>query len=347
MANAKKLPSGQWRTLVYSHTEFIDGKPKRRYESFTADTKKESEFLAAQFAKNKNIYAQSNITLLQAFTAYIQNKKNILSPSTISGYEKIVRTTMLNIQPLKINTLTNKTIQAEFNTMALTLSPKSLSNAKGLLSATLKTYRPDFMLSVSIPAAHKKIRELPLPEDIFKAVEGSEIELPVLLAMWLGLRRSEIFALKKSDFKSGYININKTMLLIDGKSVYRNTTKTYGSTRKLKVPQYILSLIDKQNISDDDFVCTMTPPSLYGKYRRTLARYNIQHISFHDLRHMNASIMLSLGVPDKYAMERGGWSSNKVLQSVYQHTYNDTRVLIDEKIDNYFLNIQHKMQHNK
>ncbi len=339
MANAKKLPSGQWRTLVYSHTEIVDGKPKRKYESFTADTKKESEFLAAQFAKNKENYAQSNITLSQAFKSYIQNKKNILSPSTISGYEKIVRTTMLNIQPLKINTLTNKTIQAEFNKMALSLSPKSLSNAKGLLSATLKTYRPDFMLNISIPAAHKKMRELPLPEDIFKAVEGSEIELPVLLAMWLGLRRSEIFALKKSDFKSGYVTIDKTMLLVDGETVLRNTTKTYGSTRKLKVPQYILSLIDKLNIGDDDFVCTMTPPSLYGKYRRILAKHNIQHISFHDLRHMNASIMLSLGVPDKYAMERGGWSSNKVLQSVYQHTYTDTRILIDDKIDNYFLNI--------
>ncbi|MCJ7856255.1 hypothetical protein MUJ63_08055 [Lachnospiraceae bacterium NSJ-143] len=53
MAKAKQLPSRQWRTLVYSHTEIIDGKKVRRYESFTADSKRESQFMAAQFAVNK------------------------------------------------------------------------------------------------------------------------------------------------------------------------------------------------------------------------------------------------------------------------------------------------------
>lgn len=50
MATAKKLPSGSWRCLVYSHSESVlddkgntvydkDGKPKKKriYESFTSD----------------------------------------------------------------------------------------------------------------------------------------------------------------------------------------------------------------------------------------------------------------------------------------------------------------------
>ena len=40
MAKAKKLASGSWRCLVYSHTD-PDG--KRRYKSFTAANKKEAE----------------------------------------------------------------------------------------------------------------------------------------------------------------------------------------------------------------------------------------------------------------------------------------------------------------
>ena len=51
---------------------------------------------------------------------------------------------------------------------------------------------------------------------------------------------------------------------------------------------------------------------------------------------MNASIMLMLGIPDKYAMERGGWSSSGVLKSVYQHTFSDERRQVDERIDGYF-----------
>ena len=50
MAKAKKLKSGNWRCLVYDYT---DENGKRHYESFTAETKKEAEYLAAEFALNK------------------------------------------------------------------------------------------------------------------------------------------------------------------------------------------------------------------------------------------------------------------------------------------------------
>ena len=68
MATAKKLPSGSWRCLVFSHYENVvdkDGKPvidpktkkqkqKRIYESFTSDLpgkrgKQSAEAQAAQF----------------------------------------------------------------------------------------------------------------------------------------------------------------------------------------------------------------------------------------------------------------------------------------------------------
>ena len=43
MANAKKLPSGSWRCLVFSHTENVldektgELKKVKRYRSFTSD----------------------------------------------------------------------------------------------------------------------------------------------------------------------------------------------------------------------------------------------------------------------------------------------------------------------
>ena len=54
------------------------------------------------------------------------------------------------------------------------------------------------------------------------------------------------------------------------------------------------------------------------------------------LGHINASIMLMIGIPDKYVMERGGWATNNILKSVYQQTFSDERVKVDQKIDNYF-----------
>lgn len=41
------------------------------------------------------------------------------------------------------------------------------------------------------------------------------------------------------------------------------------------------------------------------------------------IRHYNASIMLALNIPDKYAMERMGYSTPATLKKVYQHTMRD------------------------
>ena len=60
------------------------------------------------------------------------------------------------------------------------------------------------------------------------------------------------------------------------------------------------------------------------------------NMHFHELRHLNASVMLMLGVPDKYAMERGGWSTDHVLKTVYQQTFSDERKRVDSMIDDYF-----------
>lgn len=59
--------------------------------------------------------------------------------------------------------------------------------------------------------------------------------------------------------------------------------------------------------------------------------------------HLNTSVMLMLGISDKYAMERGGWSSTNVMKNIYQHTFSSERQLTDSKIDNYFNAICHEI----
>ena len=62
-------------------------------------------------------------------------------------------------------------------------------------------------------------------------------------------------------------------------------------------------------------------------------------MTFHDLRHENASIMHMLNIPDKYAMERGGWKTDKVMKQIYTHTFSDGRIKADDTIDRYFENL--------
>lgn len=54
---------------------------------------------------------------------------------------------------------------------------------------------------------------------------------------------------------------------------------------------------------------------------------------FHDLRHYNASLMLALSVPDKYAMERLGQATPGMIKAVYQHIMSDKREEVNEVVN--------------
>lgn len=54
--------------------------------------------------------------------------------------------------------------------------------------------------------------------------------------------------------------------------------------------------------------------------------------------------MLALGIPDKYAMERGGWSTTSTLKRVYQETFSEERQTVDKKIDSYFDDIYSRVK---
>ena len=79
MAKAVKQKNGKWKIRVYNYT---DDNGKVHVKSFTADTKKECEYLASEFAFNKKEKKISNNTVGCALNEYIKNKSSILSPST-------------------------------------------------------------------------------------------------------------------------------------------------------------------------------------------------------------------------------------------------------------------------
>jgi len=49
--------------------------------------------------------------------------------------------------------------------------------------------------------------------------------------------------------------------------------------------------------------------------------------------------MLALNFPDKYAMERGGWSNAATMKNIYQHTFKEKHSQYDDLIAAYFSSI--------
>lgn len=337
MATAKKLPSGSWRVNLYIGK---DDNGKRIYKSFTADTKKEAEFLAAAY-NLKRKETPKDITVGNAIDGYIASKENVLSPTTIAEYRQTRRNKLQRLMDVPLNKLDNIMIQQAINEDASRLSPKSIRNSHGLLSAALKMYLPDFVLRTTLPKKQPKIKDLPTSEELLNAVKDTDVELPALLALWLGMRLSEIQGLRFSDISpDGIITISHVRVVVDGQLTEKSTTKTYNSTRRIKAPAEIIQMIQRiPHDSDDEYIMKYCRGGIYKRFKRVIKNARLKDMTFHDLRHLNASVMLALGVPDKYAMERGGWASNNVLKSVYQHTFSDERQNVDSRIDDYFRSI--------
>lgn len=337
---AKRLPSGSYRCRAYSHTD-PDG--KKHYRSFTASTKKEAEYMAAEFAMDRRQADDStNWTLGEAIDHYIDLKRPVLSPSSIYRYEKIRKRSFQSIMDIALPKITNNLLQQAVNeemdrtplNRSGTVSPKTVKIEFGLISSTLKRYCPNRVFHVDLPKQARRIRSLPLPEDIYKAVKGTDIELPVLLAMWLSFTMSEIRGLTKSKSIDGdYITIREVLVNVGGIDERKEIAKELTRNRRHRMPDRIMDLIDKV---EGDVIVPIRPKTLLYRYRKCLKQAGLPEITFHDLRHINASLMAKLRIPDKYAQERGGWKTDHIMKSVYTETFSEEREKVDGIIDGYF-----------
>lgn len=289
-------------------------------------------------------YDNRNLTVRQAMNDYINNRENVIEPTTVRNYRYIAKYRFDSIADIKLTALRTTDVQRAVNYESNIISAKYVKNSYAFLKSVLVMYGVNLNYqSIKIPKQIKnnKPKELPSFNQIFSIVKGTECELPVLLAAWLSLRIGEVTGLKYKDIdnKNNLIHIRRTIIYTEQGIEIRESCKTEQSTRDLQLPKYILDLINKQpHNSQDDFIITKSRRAVTGKFTRLMNKHGIQ-ITFHDLRHLNASIMLMLNIPDKYAMERGGWSTDHILKSVYQQAFSNERLKVDNIIDEYFNNI--------
>ena len=361
MARKKKgeLPSGNIRRQVYIGSELVfdeagtpvidpktgKQKKKRLYSSITASTSDQADYQKSLVKLQKQSMRKPlDMTLRDAINLYIENSDKVLSPSTIRGYDIIRRYAFQDILDMKLSDIDNAVLRSavnreakrspsHFNDKSKTISPKTVANEYGLITAVLNQYT-DIDCTVKLPQRERKIKELPEPEEVFRAIKGSCVELPVLLAMWLSFSMSEVRGLTKSKSIHGnYITITEVSLRLDKNDVIKKQAKKETRNRKHRIPDYLMNLIEQV---DTDVLVPHLPHWINYHFQKCIKDAGLPHMTFHDLRHMNASIMSVLNIPEKYAMERGGWSSDNVMKNVYTHTFSEARNAVDNQIDEYF-----------
>lgn len=353
MATAKKLPSGSWRCLVYDYT---DSTGKRHYKSFTSDNsgpkgKREAEFKAAQYAAEKKQRRNSciNYTLREAAEKYIELKKNVLSPSTIRGYLQMLRASYPDeILEMHISDFDKIVLQEWVNGYCINHSPKSVRNAYGFLTSVIYYFREDTIFKVNLPSKVKYDAYVPNDSEVQKLIKFyQEHDKDMLIASYLAafgtLRRSEVCGLG-ADFVTGnMVKIRRAMVKDRNEDwILKNYAKNDTSSRDIPMPKFVIDLLP-----DEGMIVSINPSQITHRHEAALKKLKIPYFRFHDLRHYSATIMHTIGIPDQYIMQRGGWSSDRVLKEVYRGTIDEYNKKFEDKTLNYFETMQHEMQHKK
>ena len=349
MANAKKLPSGSWRVRVYIGK---DATGREIYRSFTASTKKEAEYLAAEFAAKKKapVTAVEDMRLADAYLKYIEIKQNTLSPATVREYLRAARCDFPELMSLRLSRITQAAVQSAVNIMAGNHSPKSVRNAHGLLSAVLRMYAPEIRLNTRLPQPKKAEIYVPTEQEVEKLIRlirGTELEKAVLLAAFGSLRRSECCALMADDITGDIVHVTKAMVLNADKQWTIKQPKSKAGYRDIKLPPFV---IERLVPAENGRIVNLAPVTVTDYFIDARRKFQLPHLRFHDLRHYQASILHAMGVPDKYIMERGGWSTDSTLKNIYQHTMSNKRRQVEDAIIEQFQkrheDAEHDMKHD-
>lgn len=326
----KQKENGKWLVQVQ-----IDG--KRRSKEF--ETKEEALYWASgiKTGHKEATRKPSSLTVEKAIEKYIETKSAILSPSTVRGYKGIKESRIEEIKTTQLSDLTQDKIQRWVNSLSRSHSPKTVANAHGLISAVLREYHPDMVLHTTLPQKVRPDIQIPTEAELIRIIDaarGTKYELPITLAIWLGLRQSEIVGLTWSCIKGDILQIRQAIVMGEDGPTQKGT-KSYSGKREIRLPPYIQNLLADQP-RDNEFIVNLSGKAIYSGFSRICEKAGVPHFRFHDLRHANASVMLAVGVPDKYSMKRMGHATNNMLKTTYQHTIKEKELAFDQTIDTEF-----------
>lgn len=331
----RQLPSGNWFCRVR-----VDGK-----DIGITEPTEERCFARALAYKTGILESKKtplNMTLREACNDYIDKRRGICSATTIESYEKNRDQHFASIMDKRLKDIDESALQKAITLECTrksrrggTLSPATINDRVAFIKTVMRTAGAQIDSSrIITPEKKRRIVRIPMPPDVIGAIRGTDIELPCLLAAWLSLSMSEIRGLTKSkSIYNGQLYVMETVVRVKGRDVRKEGGKEEERTRVFDIPPYIQALIDQV---DGDVLVPMTGKQIYGRFRKAIQAAGLPPMTFHQLRHLNASAMAMLGVQKEIAQERGGWKTDYTMNRVYTHTFAPERKAADATINAYF-----------
>lgn len=263
------------------------------------------------------------LTLSEAIDNYIEMRSNILSPSTIRGYRSIQNTRFKSSMDKSVMNMNKEYCQRMCNLEKSFCSAKTLSNAWGFISSVIFDQTGERYV-IRLPQIIKNETKYLEPDQIkifIKAIKGTPVQMPALLALH-SLRRSEILGLKWQhiDLDKKIIKLQGSMVL-DENSNLVSKPENKNSTSNRVIPIMIDDLYEALLNADksSEFVVNISINSIYKYVNKICQCADLPLVGVHGLRHSFASLAYHINMPEKVAMEIGGWANDQTMRKIYIH----------------------------
>ena len=303
--------------------------------------KQPGELLFSDFLEQWLAVAKTTVSLM-TYSSYSEIVKNVVGPYFRKRGTKLTELTAKDIQDFYIEKL--KKVKASSVIHYHALIHRALKYAVKIdvlpVNPADKVERPRMERFVGSFYDADEMKEL------LEASKGTKLEIPIMLAAFYGLRRSEVLGLRWDavNFDMGTITIKHTVTScsVEGKVVFikQNQTKTKSSMRTLPLVGFVrdrlLALKAEQeanrklcgksyNREHLGYICVneigdlMKPHYVSDGFKKLLKKNALREIRFHDLRHSCASLLLANGVPMKQIQEWLGHSDFSTTANIYSH----------------------------
>lgn len=301
----RKLPSGSWNVRV-----MIGGQSY----SFTHSDKKTVMRMASDFADEYR-RKMDNPTLLERMREYVAENEERLSPSTVRSYNGMIR-----MIEERSPCIANKRLSA--------ITEQDVSDIVRPLR-TLKTKRNyvNFIHACTGKSAGKltgvSSKRVHVPTELevkglLQIFRNTELEVPIMLAAYGGLRRGEICALRMSDIDGDFVHVSRAVVRNQSGAWVTKDPKTASSVRSVLLPHFVIERIQAQG-----YITHLLPSQVSNRFWKKQRNLGIPLYCFHSLRHFHASYLHYLNIPDAYIQKRGGWANASTLQNIYRHALAD------------------------
>ncbi|MDW7668043.1 MAG: tyrosine-type recombinase/integrase [Bacillota bacterium] len=342
----------------------INGKRTQKwYSGYDSQDEAEKEMIKILNEINKGtLVIPDDSTLKEYLESWLEGRTDELSPTTISGYKTIIDKHLVPaIGDIKLSELKPLTIQRYYSRKEL--SSRTLLHHHRLLRKALEDARKWEMIYrnpcdlVNAPKPKNKFKGRVLDPDEIKELlaklEKNDLYIPVVCLLSLGLRRGELLGLKWTDidFINKTVSIQRNVVQTTNGDIIVKDPKNETSARTLPLSDRVIKLLKKKKIEnkenqllikdykDTGFIFTepngeiMNPRNFSHRFRYFIKHNNFEKLRLHDLRHTNATMMLSSGVPAKVASKRLGHSNISTTMDIYSHVLNELNLEATQKLE--------------